>query len=122
MMLTDAATGRAAADASTGQQKALLIGVVLGHAALLASARGFAPLLLLDEPTVHLDTERRAALFSALRRLPAQALLTGTDAEVFAPLRGAAEGLQVTDGTLNQDPAFALPYLAHSGKDAGNPV
>jgi DNA replication and repair protein RecF len=65
--LADAASGTTAALASTGQQKALLVGVVLGHAALVAETRGFAPVLLLDEPTVHLDPERRAALFEALR-------------------------------------------------------
>ncbi len=100
MTLADAASLQPAGQASTGQQKALLIGVVLGHAALLAEARGFAPLLLLDEPAVHLDAARRAALFAALARLPAQALLTGTDAEVFQPLAGRAEFWQVADNTL----------------------
>jgi DNA replication and repair protein RecF len=107
MVLTDAASGLAAAEASTGQQKALLLGLVLGHAALLAEARGFAPLLLLDEATVHLDPDRRAALFEALRRGPAQAFLTATDREVFLPLRDVAEGLRVADGSLLRDPEFA---------------
>ena len=111
MALVDAATGVEAATASTGQQKALLVGVVLGHAALLAEARGFAPLLLLDEPAVHLDADRRAALFAALLRLPAQALLTGTDAQTFLPLRGAAEGLCVAAGALSVDPAFPPPAM-----------
>jgi DNA replication and repair protein RecF len=111
MTLADATSGVAAAAASTGQQKALLVGVVLGHAALLAEARGFAPLLLLDEPAVHLDADRRAALFAALLASPAQALLTGTDAETFAPLRGAAEGLRVAAGTLAADPAFPPPAM-----------
>jgi DNA replication and repair protein RecF len=106
MALEDAATGLTAAAASTGQQKALLIGVVLGHAALLAEARGFAPLLLLDEPTVHLDAERRDALFAALRRLPAQAILTGADRETFLPLRGAADAWRVADGALQADADF----------------
>jgi DNA replication and repair protein RecF len=106
MALSDAATGTAAALASTGQQKALLIGIVLGHAALLADARGFAPLLLLDEPVVHLDPARRAALFAALVRLPAQSFLTGTDGDAFAPLRGVAEGLRTGDGGLAADPDF----------------
>ena len=66
MVLSDAATGLPATFASTGEQRALLIGVVLSHAALIAEARGFAPLLLLDEPAVHLDPDRRAALFAAL--------------------------------------------------------
>ncbi len=93
MGLNEARTGASAALASTGEQKALLIGVILRHAALIAEARGFAPLLLLDEPAVHLDPDRRAALFSALATLPAQTLITGTDAETFLPLAGAAEGL-----------------------------
>lgn len=109
MALADAATGRDAALASTGEQKSLLVAVILGHAALLARARGFAPLLLLDEPAVHLDPARRLALFEALAALPAQAFLTGTDAEVFAPLRGVAEGLRTEGGTLVADPAFPAP-------------
>ena len=106
MGLEDAATGLPAALASTGQQKALLIGVILGHAALLSEARGFAPLLLLDEPAVHLDPDRRAALFDALRRLPAQVFLTGTDKAVFAPLRGHAEALRTTGDGLEPDADF----------------
>ncbi|MCW3477706.1 AAA family ATPase, partial [Limobrevibacterium gyesilva] len=109
MALADAATGLGAAQASTGQQKALLIGVILGHAALLAEARGFAPLLLLDEPAVHLDPGRRAALFAALARLPAQVFLTGTDSDTFLPLRGVAEGLRTGHGTLLPDPDFPQP-------------
>ena len=107
MQLSDAETGLAAAQASTGQQKALLIGVVLGHAALIAGVRGAPPLLLLDEPAVHLDAGRRAALFRVLAEGAAQVLLTGTDADVFHPLRGAAEGLLAGGGALRQDPAFA---------------
>ncbi len=109
MLLSDAATGLPAGLASTGQQKALLVGVVLAHAALLAEARGFAPLLLLDEPAVHLDPDRRAGLFAALRRLPAQVFLTGTDKSVFAPLRGVAEGLLAAGGALHPDPDFPPP-------------
>ncbi len=108
MLLSDAASGLPAALASTGQQKALLIGVVLGHAALITEARGDAPLLLLDEPAVHLDAGRRAALWEALSTLSAQVLLTGTDPEPFAALRGAAEGLQTGGDALRPDPAFPL--------------
>lgn len=107
MVLSDAATGLPATFASTGEQRALLIGVVLSHAALIAEARGFAPLLLLDEPTVHLDPDRRAALFAALLASPAQVVLTGTDAAVFAPLAGQAEGLRTGGGMLLRDPLFA---------------
>jgi DNA replication and repair protein RecF len=120
MMLADAATGLAAAEASSGQQKALLLGTVLGHAAVIATARGFAPLLLLDEPTVHLDADHRSALFRVLQRLTAQVLLTGTDAETFLPLAGLpdtyrtefggepAEGPRTGDGRLTPDPRFPL--------------
>jgi DNA replication and repair protein RecF len=106
MVLADAATGVPAALASTGEQKSLLVGVILRHAALIAEARGFAPILLLDEPMVHLDPDRRAALFDALLRLPAQTLIAGTDAETFLPLAGHAAGLRVQGGELLPDERF----------------
>ena len=112
MLLTDAETRVPAALASTGEQKALLIGVILRHAALIAEARGFAPLLLLDEPAVHLDPDRRRALFAALTKLPAQTLMTGTDAETFLPLSGVAEGLRVESGRVRPDARFPLPESA----------
>ena len=62
-----AGKGIAAADASTGEQKALLIGLVLAHAGLLAEMSGFAPVLLLDEVVAHLDPSRRAALYDELK-------------------------------------------------------
>ena len=88
LAMFDLATYRPAAVCSTGEQKSLLIGTILGHADLIARARGTAPLLLLDEPATHLDTHRRAALYAALQALPAQVFLTGTDAQIFSPLRG----------------------------------
>ncbi len=104
LLLSDGATGRQAATASTGQQKALLIGVVLAHAALVGFLRGDAPLLLLDEPLVHLDRTRRDALFEALERLPSQVLLTGTDPELFGPLlervAGQSASLRAEEGRL----------------------
>jgi DNA replication and repair protein RecF len=106
MGLEDAATGLPAALSSTGQQKALLIGVVLGHAITIAQARGFAPLLLLDEPAVHLDRERRAQLFTALESLPAQSIITGTDADLFAPLFATAAGWRTGGRTLQPDQLF----------------
>jgi DNA replication and repair protein RecF len=109
MGLADAATGTAAALASTGEQKALLIGLILAHAAVIAEARGFAPLLLLDEPAVHLDPARRTALFAALAALPAQILITGTDGETFLPLADVAEGLRTGSGELHPDPRFSPP-------------
>lgn len=107
MALSEAATGLPAALASTGEQKALLLAIVLAHAGLIAEARGFAPLLLLDEPAIHLDPDRRAALLAALAGLPAQVLLTGTDAETFLPLAGRAEGLRTGDGALAPDSRFS---------------
>ena len=89
LLIADAATGRAAGLSSTGQQKSMLIGIILGHAALITAARGAPPLLLLDEPLVHLDEAKRQALFAALTGRGLHALLTGTDAEPFKPLAAA---------------------------------
>jgi DNA replication and repair protein RecF len=106
MRLTDVITDTPAALASTGQQKALLIGVILAHAGLIAATRGFAPLLLLDEPAVHLDAERRDALWNVLEALPAQTILTGTDSDIFLPLAGRAEAFATGDGVLRPDTRF----------------
>jgi DNA replication and repair protein RecF len=116
MLLTDVTTNTPAALASTGQQKALLIGVILAHAGLIASARGFAPLLLLDEPAVHLDADRRQALWSVLSSLPAQTIITGTDADPFLPLTEHAEAFALRDGHLDSDERFLRPG------DAASPV
>src|SRR3954462_971333 len=80
-----------AADASTGEQKALLIGLVLAHAGLLAEMTGFAPVLLLDEVVAHLDPDRRLALYAALGRLGAQVFMTGADPAAFADVTAQAE-------------------------------
>jgi DNA replication and repair protein RecF len=109
MLLTDQTTDTPAALASTGQQKALLIGVILAHAGLIAAARGFAPLLLLDEPAVHLDATRRQALWSVLSSLPAQTIITGTDADTFLPLAAHAEAYATGDGILLADSRFLRP-------------
>ena len=106
---THAAKGVPAALCSTGEQKALLVSTVLAHAALIAAARGFAPLLLLDEVAAHLDAPRRGALFAALAALPAQVFLTGTDAAVFAPLRGVAAGFKAAPGAVVPDGDFPVP-------------
>ena len=106
MGLADAATGLSAALASTGQQKALLLGVILGHAALITAARGMSPVLLLDEPAVHLDSERRRDLLDALAGAAGTVLLTGTDPEMFAPLHGVAEGWCTGCNELRKDPVF----------------
>ncbi len=118
LLLSDLRSGRPAHQGSTGQQKALLIGTVLSHAALIASVRGEAPLLLLDEPLVHLDTAHRAALFEALLELPAPVLLTGTDAEPFAPLAAHAEMLRVACGKLEPETAFRTREAGPAGAAA----
>jgi DNA replication and repair protein RecF len=107
--LADLATGRPAGLASTGQQKALLLGVVLGHALVIAEARGFAPWLLLDEPLVHLDEAHRTALLQALLRLPAQAFLTGVDAAPFELLRDRSDFTLCMAAGLAPNPGFARP-------------
>jgi DNA replication and repair protein RecF len=95
-----AATGVAAAQCSTGEQKALLIAILLANCRLQAALRGVAPIMLMDEIVAHLDRERRHALFAELLALGAQAWLTGTDAESFAELRHAAQFLRVVDATI----------------------
>ncbi|WP_419757476.1 DNA replication/repair protein RecF [Acidisoma sp.] len=107
--LADLASGRPAALASTGQQKALLLGTVLGHAMVIGEARGFAPWLLLDEPLVHLDEGHRTALLEALLRVPAQVFLTGVDAAPFGLLRGRAEFMLCMAAGLQQNPGLTRP-------------
>jgi DNA replication and repair protein RecF len=93
-----------AALCSTGEQKALLVALVLAAARLLKLQRGAAPLLLLDEIAAHLDAERRAALFDEIEALGAQAWMTGTDARLFESLAGRAAFFNVADGTLSAAP------------------
>jgi DNA replication and repair protein RecF len=86
---------------STGEQKALLMGLLLAHAELVAARRdGVTPMLLLDEVTAHLDADRRAALFAELLRLGTQAWLTGTDREAFSSLAGKAQFWGLEHGGL----------------------
>ncbi|MEN0087765.1 MAG: DNA replication/repair protein RecF [Pseudomonadota bacterium] len=89
-----------AALCSTGEQKALLIGVTLAHARLVAQSTGAAPLLLLDEIAAHLDPERRAALFSLIDALGGQAWLTGTDGALFEAMGDRAQHFRVEDDAL----------------------
>jgi DNA replication and repair protein RecF len=92
--------GSEAARCSTGEQKALLIGLVLGAARLQASERGHMPLLLLDEIAAHLDRERLAALFDLLFEMGAQAWMTGTDARLFAAWGSRAQMFDVHNGRI----------------------
>jgi DNA replication and repair protein RecF len=102
LAVSHAESGVAAEGLSTGEQKALLISIVLAHARLQRETRGEPPLLLLDEVAAHLDAARRAALFDELLGLESQVWLTGTDAALFAPLRAAARFLSVSDGALSE--------------------
>jgi DNA replication and repair protein RecF len=92
--------GIAAANASTGEQKALLIGLVLAHAGLIAEMTGFAPILLLDEVVAHLDPMRRRALHDALAATGAQVWMTGADPAAFGEIADAAEMVDVAPGAL----------------------
>lgn len=89
-----------AALCSTGEQKALLISMVLAHARLVTLDRGAAPLLLLDEVAAHLDASRRGALYDEILALGAQAWLTGTEASVFLELADCAQFFEVQDGAV----------------------
>jgi DNA replication and repair protein RecF len=89
-----------AALGSTGEQKALLIGLILAHARLTKRATGIAPFLLLDEIAAHLDPGRRAALFAALDALGTQCFMTGTDPMMFEALSDDAQRIGVRDGRL----------------------
>ncbi len=85
---------------STGEQKALLIGLVLAEARLAARRSGEAPILLLDEIAAHLDATRREALFAVLDDLNCQTFFTGTDVAAFAPIAANAHMLTVSEAAI----------------------
>lgn len=100
----------AARHCSTGEQKSLLLGLVLAHAELLTERQeGAAPILLLDEITAHLDASRRAALFHEILRLKAQAWMTGTDAQAFEALIGTAGFWTVEEGKIGPSRQLRSP-------------
>jgi DNA replication and repair protein RecF len=88
---------RPAAEGSSGEQKALVLNLILAQITRLAD-QSAPPVLLLDEAPAHLDTARRAALFDEIEALGLQAFMTGTEAELFAPLRGRAQFVRVEGG------------------------
>jgi DNA replication and repair protein RecF len=109
LLVQYAAKTMPAGQCSTGEQKALLIGIVLAHARLIAAERDVVPLLLLDEVAAHLDEGRRAALYGILKDLGGQVWLTGTDAGLFDAVRGKAQFMEVAGGVVavkNQVYAF----------------
>jgi DNA replication and repair protein RecF len=89
-----------AALCSTGEQKALLVGIVLAHARLTGEMAGMTPILLLDEIAAHFDQHRRAALFAILEELGCQVFMTGTEPALFSALEGKAQFLTVAAGTV----------------------
>lgn len=89
-----------AALCSTGEQKSLLMGLILGHAKITAQISGMAPILLLDEMAAHLDEQRRVALFNILDELGGQSFMTGTDRQLFSALDDRAEFFEISDGAL----------------------
>jgi DNA replication and repair protein RecF len=99
LLVTHAAKGEPAARGSTGEQKALLIAIILAHAELVTTRTGQPPLLLLDEVAAHLDAARRGALFDRLAATGSQVWMTGTDPALFDGV-GAATRLHVADGRV----------------------
>ncbi len=100
LAVTHAGKGIPASNASTGEQKALLIRLVLAHAGLIKDMTGFAPLMLLDEIVAHLDPDRRAALYDALSNLGAQVWMTGADPAAFGDIVGRAQVFEVRSGMV----------------------
>ncbi len=100
LLVWQAEGGAPAARCSTGQQKALVIAIVLANARMVRQSRGWGPVLLLDEIAAHLDRPRRAALFAALAAPGMQTWMTGTDAGLFADLTGGVQIFEVREGHI----------------------
>ena len=100
LVVTHAVKGMPASQCSTGEQKMLLVGLVLAAARLSASDEGRVPVLLLDEVAAHLDAAHREALYAEVLALGCQAWFTGTDAELFQPLMGKAKFYTVADAAI----------------------
>lgn len=100
LLLSDKETARPAHLSSSGQQRALLTGIILAHADLITRLRGQAPALLLDEPLVHLDEIRRDALLETLKHCQSLVLMTGTDHHAFRTIHDHAAFLSVKEGLV----------------------
>ena len=101
LIVTHLAKAQPAARCSTGEQKALLLGIVLGHADLVATQVGRRPILLLDEIAAHLDPRRRALLFDRLSEGAGQVWMTGTEASLFNGLGNETSWLHVAGGVVH---------------------
>lgn len=95
-----ALSGQAASRCSTGEQKALLLSIILAHAELVADLRGTAPVILLDEVAAHLDPSRRAALFARLDATGSQVWMTGTESSLFSSIDHNAMFIEIANGQL----------------------
>lgn len=98
--VTMASKSMPADQCSTGEQKALLIGIIIAHAHLIAAERGTPPLLLLDEIAAHLDDSRRAALYEILAELKTQVWLTGTDRNLFTAIEETATFFEIENAQI----------------------
>lgn len=87
---------------STGEQKALLVSIVLGHALMMQAEKGYVPIILLDEIAAHFDDERREQLFNVLRSLNGQIWLTGTDKAIFSSLKSDAKIFDTDNGVITE--------------------
>ena len=103
LVVTHLAKGQPAGRCSTGEQKALLLGIVLGHADLVAEKVQRRPILLLDEVAAHLDPLRRGALFSRLAAGGGQVWMTGTERALFGGLEGAESWFKISNGIVQQN-------------------
>lgn len=100
LIVHHAGHGGPAGQCSTGEQKAMLLSLIIAHAHLVGQLRGAPPVLLLDEVAAHLDPERRAALFERLRATGSQVWMTGTESGLFDAVEGDALRLHVADGAV----------------------
>jgi DNA replication and repair protein RecF len=103
LIVTHLVKAQPAENCSTGEQKALLLGIILAHAELVAQRNGRRPILLLDEVAAHLDSVRRAALFSQLARGGGQVWMTGTDPELFNAIGLSAKRFSVENAKIAVD-------------------
>jgi DNA replication and repair protein RecF len=102
LIVTHLGKGQPATGCSTGEQKALLLGIVLAHADLVAERSGRRPILLLDEVAAHLDSQRRADLLERLDRAGGQVWVTGTEPSLFAEAGTAATWFEVSGGAVGR--------------------
>jgi DNA replication and repair protein RecF len=102
LAVTHREKGVPASLASTGEQKAILVAIVLAAARLAIAERGRTPILLLDEIAAHLDAGRREALYAEIETLGAQAWMTGADRSLFESLGGRAQFFTIRDARITQ--------------------